>query len=304
MLPTTGSVSETVQIENSEPQLKFELVERRQSLSSSLTQRQRIFLPPTVAVYAAKGGIGKTTFLLHLAARLSQEGQKVCVLDTDFILGNVAAWMNITPHKTVVDLAHRFDDPEASRTCLLPVKEGFFIVASPPEPGALTLRSEQLLAILRFLKEEMDVVLIDTPQYIDNWTRLILEQTDLLFAMTSGDPASLINLERMRPALSRLQPTPDIQLVWNRLTEPATKEAWKERLPWPTALELPEDLTIRSAVRRGEWIADSPVSPYRLQIGRLMDQWMGRELRANEKGTRLMRLWSKFKAKGESMYES
>ncbi|THF74379.1 AAA family ATPase [Cohnella fermenti] len=250
-------------------------------------------MPAVAAVYAAKGGVGKTTFLLHMAARLAKEGQRVCVVDMDLLFGTVAAMLNMKPPKTIVDLLQRIEDPKASRACLLPTEPGFLVVAAPLQPGRFRLEPAQLLTLLGFLKEETDLVLIDLPAAFDSLTRQVLQASDQLFLMTTDEPASLLNLERVGPLLAGLRPSPESWLVWNRLTAPAPHVLWKERLPWPTALELPEDATVTSAVRRGEWIPVSPTSPYRLQMGRLVDPWLGKEPdpSAGSGKNRLLKRW-------------
>ncbi|CAM4398961.1 AAA family ATPase [Paenibacillus phoenicis] len=253
-------------------------------------------LPSVVAVYAAKGGVGKTTLLLHLAARLSKEGLRACIFDLD-PNGTVATFMRIQPKKTVVDLVRRIDDPKARRACLLQTKAGFSIVAAPLLPGQFLLQPEELQAILHFLKEETNVVLLDLPVSLDRLTRLALEQADQLMLITTDEPASLFNLDRVKPFLTGLRPTPELYLVWNRLKEPAPKLDWKGRLPWPIVLELPEDPTVYRSVRSGEWTLSSPSSPYHVQVGRLVDRWMGRETASlREKRGWLPRLASHLKS--------
>lgn len=233
-------------------------------------------LPSVAAVYAAKGGVGKTTFLLHLASRLAKEGRHVCVLDLDLMHGSVASMLHIQPNKTITELVRRIDNPSASRACLLQTKMGFSVVAAPLQPCTLRMKHEQLLAVLRFLKEETDIVLIDTPVHFDSLVKFALEQAEQLFLMTTDEPASIGSLMRMKPVLSGLQPTPELYTVWTRFTEQAQKEQWRENIPWPVILELPEDPTVGKAVRSGQWIASSPCSPYRLRVEQLVDRWLGK----------------------------
>jgi MinD-like ATPase involved in chromosome partitioning or flagellar assembly len=263
---------------------------RPQSPPLPTPQRSRD-LPSIAAVYAAKGGVGKTTFVLHLAALLAKEGCRVCVLDLDLMHGTVASMLRIQPHKTIVDLACRIDDPKASRACLLSTKMGFSIVAAPNQPGMFRMEAEQLLAVLRFLKEETDLLLIDTPAHFDAGVKLALEQADLLMLMTTDEPASVESLLRMKPLIGHLHPSPEIVMVWNRLVERELKEQWREQIPWRELLELPEDPTVGQAVRSGTWIASSPVSPYRLRIKQLADHWMGLEPERPDPGRRLLKRW-------------
>ncbi len=248
----------------------------RVELPTPTVPRVSADFPSTVAVYAAKGGVGNTTFLLHVAMRAAKEGFRVCVLDLNPD-GTLAATLHMLPHKTIQDLAFRLDDRKASRACLLQTKLGFSLVAAPLQPHAFQLQPEELGGILRFLKEEHELVLVDLPVHMDGLTKLALEQMEQLFLMTMDEPASLIHLERMKPFFASLRPAPEMAMVWNRLLAPAPKADWKERLPWPVVLELPEEPSVREASWNGEWRTSSLCSPYRLQVNRLVDRWMGRE---------------------------
>ncbi|TLS48828.1 hypothetical protein FE782_28645 [Paenibacillus antri] len=290
-----GSLEQTVQdrpdrhvetpsrMENAEPigwVEEGEEPEQQQAVtpeSSSALPRISRDLPSVVAVFAAKGGVGKTTLLIHLASLLANVGCRVCILDLDLMNGTVASTLQLQPHKTIVDLVRRIDDPKASRACLQQTKMGFSIVAAPSQPGTFKMQREQLLAILRFLKEETDIVLIDTPVHFDALTKLALEQAELQLLMTTDEPASMQSIVRMKPLLSSLLPAPDMYTVWSRFTEILPKEQWRQEIPWPVILELPEDPTISRAVRSGQFIASSPCSPYRLRVKELVDRWMGVE---------------------------
>lgn len=293
--------------ENAEPTSwveEGEEPEQRQAVtpeSSSALPRTSRDLPSVVAVFAAKGGVGKTTLLIHLASLLANVGCRVCILDLDLMNGTVATTLQLQPHKTIIDLVRRIDDPKASRACLQQTKMGFSIVAAPSQPGTFKMQREQLLAILRFLKEETDIVLIDTPVHFDALTKLVLEQAELQLLMTTDEPASMQSIVRMKPLLSSLLPAPDMYTVWSRFTEIVPKEQWREEIPWPVILELPEDPTISRAVRSGQFIASSPCSPYRLRVKELVDRWMGVELeRPSKKRNLVARFLSKSKPKNNS----
>lgn len=243
-------------------------------LPPSLSPLDRRGLPSVVTVYSPKGGTGKTVFLIHLANMLVKENCRVCLLDLDILHGTVAATLQLPPTKTIVDLARRIDDPKASRTCLLPMKMGFSFVAAPTQFGSFALRREQLTAILRFLKSEADVVLVDTAPVFDPVMRTLMEQSEVLLLMTTSDPASMASLKRMKPLLESLLPSPDIGIIWNRLTESLPNHRFRDVFSWPILLELPEEAAVTAAVRRGELALRSS---YNRHIHSLVKQWLGAE---------------------------
>lgn len=74
-----------------------------------------------IAVTNSKGGVGKTTTSLNLAACLSAKGKQVLLVDTD-PQGNLTAAMGYTPAKQTYTLAKLYltaiDSPEDMETCL------------------------------------------------------------------------------------------------------------------------------------------------------------------------------------------
>lgn len=246
--------------------------------------------PSVLSVYGAKGGIGKTVFLLHLAAILSSYVRSVCILDMDTMHGTIASTLNLRPKRTLPDLIRRIEDRKASLACLHQTERGFFIVAAPPDIRNVALSQEQVLHLMRFLKSEMEVVLIDMSTAFDALTKQVMEQSEQLLLMTTDEVASIHSLERMKPFLGSLRPSPEIFTVWNRCRgEDVSKESLRDRLSWPRILELPEDEAVSKAIRRGMC---SFSGPYHGQIKDFVERWLGIEKAPAPKRKWLTRLLS------------
>jgi len=80
-----------------------------------------------IAVVNHKGGTGKTTTAVHLAAGLAENGHRVLLLDLD-PQGNVGAWFGVSPEETrMTDLLRRRVDLDEAR---VNVRENLDVVAS------------------------------------------------------------------------------------------------------------------------------------------------------------------------------
>ena len=61
-------------------------------------------MPRVIAVASGKGGVGKTTTSINLAAAMVNAGQRTLLLDTDLGLANADVMLGLSPRFTLSDV--------------------------------------------------------------------------------------------------------------------------------------------------------------------------------------------------------
>lgn len=125
-----------------------------------------------LAVAMQKGGVGKTTTTINLAAAISQLGQRVLAIDLD-AQGNLTQHCGMDPehiNPTIYDIFKAEIDglPYDTMSAVYETDEGFHILPSQPELSLIelslmnTLSRERVLStILENIRPYYDYILID-----------------------------------------------------------------------------------------------------------------------------------------------
>ena len=123
-----------------------------------------------IPVAAAKGGTGKSSVSLNIAAFLGlRTNQQVAIIDLNIQQADVGKYIKQYSAKTVVDLVSNLPSitPENIRDYMAYSKEGnFYAVLGPHNPNYADpgiLNSNVYRTILEYLRQTFDYIIIDTP---------------------------------------------------------------------------------------------------------------------------------------------
>ena len=184
------------------------------------TKRQHLM--KTIAVYHNKGGVGKTTTVVNLAAAIRKKGKKVLVIDLD-------SQANTTFATGLVKFDdEEFDDIKDSNIRHILQSEDFYPIEevarksqfTNPEisvvPSHISLMnyeneliqqedSKMMLAQkLNAVAEQYDVVLIDTPPSLNLYARIALITADYLIIPSDLKPFANQGLINVREFIKKI----------------------------------------------------------------------------------------------------
>jgi len=171
---------------------------------SEHTEQHRKASPRVIAVASGKGGVGKTFFSVHLAARAADAGKRVLLMDADLGLANVDVMLGISSAASIRDVVE-----EKTRLSEVLVHSGYGFDVLPGGSGLHTLtrlspRQQQiLLDELDVIGKNYDIVIIDTAAGIGENVLYFVSASESALIVLTPDPTSLTDAYALIKVLSR-----------------------------------------------------------------------------------------------------
>jgi len=176
-----------------------------------------------ISVFSAKGGSGSTTVAANLAIEIHRVSRKRTLLvDLDLELGETALLLGMEPRFSIADLVRNFHrvDQELLASYIERHESGVELLSAPVEPGDVeAVSGERVRQVLRFLRQQFDYVIVDTPKTFNPATLAAFEEAEEAYLITTADLPSLRNLTRslrLLRSLGRRKPDEWLKLVVNR----------------------------------------------------------------------------------------
>ncbi len=169
-----------------------------------------------LAVTSGKGGVGKTSLTVNVAAALARSGHRVGVLDADLGLGNVDVMLGLTPgahlgdvlggNKTLSEIiVHAPGDIQ-----VIPAGSGIRALTSLNEP-----QWQRLAEVVAEASAQLDFLLVDTAPGISDHVIGLTALSDRVLVVTSYEPTAIVDAYAVIKLLTTAHPHREVGVVVN-----------------------------------------------------------------------------------------
>lgn len=172
-----------------------------------------------VTVCSTKGGVGKTTFTVNLAAAFAKQLKKIAVIDLDLQFGDISMFFNCNPKKTIYEWVKEGKNSllENAKAYMHSYNEYIDIMPAPIRPEfSEAILEEHIGQLVTSLKPHYDLVLIDTAPFMEDKILTALDKSDDIFLLTFLDLPTLKNSKIFVETLKSLSQDQKVKIILNR----------------------------------------------------------------------------------------
>lgn len=212
-----------------------------------------------ITITSGKGGVGKTTTTANLGTALAMQNKKVAVVDGDIGLRNLDAVLGLE-NRIVYDLVDVVEGQCRLRQALIKDKRqpDLYLLPAAQTRDKNAVNSVQMEQLCQQLRQEFDVVLIDSPAGIEQGFRNAIVGADEIIIVANPEMASVRDADRII-GLVEAAGKPEPRLILNRLRAEMVRRG--DMMDVADVLEvlsidllgiIPEDESIIVATNNGE----------------------------------------------------
>lgn len=174
-----------------------------------------------IAVTNQKGGVGKTTTAVNLAACLAYKGKKVLVVDSD-PQGNASSGLGVNKDDVENSLYDCLIDSSKTKDAVMKtLTRGLSVIPSLPELSAAEIelasqknREYYLDKVLSQVKDDYDFIVIDSPPALGMLTINIMTAADSILIPIQCEYYSLEGLSQLITSVKTIKKSlnPDLEI--------------------------------------------------------------------------------------------
>ncbi len=171
-----------------------------------------------LSVTSGKGGVGKTSLSMNIAASLGKEDLRVLLIDADLGLSNVEIMLGVTPSYTLKDVIKNGRAIEEViingpyNIDFISGGNGFLELAELSE-----IEREEILIKIHKLEELYDIIIIDTGAGISKNVTAFLTISDEIIVVTNSEPTALTDAYSIIKVITEEKLKQKIGLIINRV---------------------------------------------------------------------------------------
>lgn len=143
-----------------------------------------------ILLTSAKGGVGKSTFLLNFVGLLSKRNKKILIIDCDLISGSISLSLNLNCKKTIFNISddmfsNRFKDYKSYITSY---NNNIDIIQTIIDPRDLVkIDINYIIDYINIVKEYYDYVFIDTDNGFTPNNIKLIDNSDTVYYIMNND---------------------------------------------------------------------------------------------------------------------
>ncbi len=169
--------------------------------------------------FGGKGGTGKTTVAIGVAAQLAKAGKRVMLLDLDLQFGDVAMALDIDKNNSIVDLVQDRGGITIENINGFAVEHstGISVLCAPKSSElAEFVEAKHVEKIIDIMRPYYEYIIIDLPASFNDTTVTALENCEEIYLVYNSEMLSLNNAKICYCILDQLHQREKIRFIINR----------------------------------------------------------------------------------------